>query len=77
MTAKQKYEISLDEVLLRRALKFAANEGTTLEDIIADHLTGLVGRRRTAREKIYRDYEAPAEVVEQLRAEWLTKHDLD
>ena len=64
-------EISVDDELLRRAEKFAASNGTTIEVLIVDHLTGLVGRRRTVREQIYRDYEPPAEVVERLQTEWL------
>ena len=52
-------KITLERELLRRAEKLAATNGTTVEALIREHLTDRVGRRRTVREQIYRDYEPP------------------
>ncbi len=62
--------ISIDDKLLQLTKDYAEKNGTTVEALVQQHLTGLVGRRRTVREQIYRGYEPPTEVVERLQAEW-------
>ena len=70
-------KITLDDELLRRVVKFAESEGTTVEALLIDHLNGIVGRRRTVREQLYRDYEPPAEVIGRLQSEWLAGSNKD
>ena len=69
--------ITLDDELLRRVEKFATAQGATIEAVVNDHLTILVGRRRTVREQLYQDYEPPAEVIGRLQAEWLAESNKD
>jgi hypothetical protein len=63
--------LMLDDELLRKARQFADEHGTTLEALLAEHLSVLAdraGRRLTLREQIYVDASPPEEVIEALRA---------
>jgi hypothetical protein len=68
--------LSVEEDLLRKAHTYAAEHGTTLEALLAEHLAMLAdraGRRLTAREQIYVDHRPHEQVVEALPAERLGK----
>jgi FMN phosphatase YigB (HAD superfamily) len=65
-------EVTVDEALLHKARQYADEHGTTLEALLAEHLSELAdraGRRLTVREQTYVDYRPPEEVVEALRTE--------
>jgi hypothetical protein len=63
----QEITLSIDEELLCKARRFAAERETTLEALIVEHLAVLAdraGRRSTVREQTYVDC-APSEEVKQ------------
>jgi hypothetical protein len=65
-------EVTVDEALLHKARQYADEHGTTVEALLAKHLSELAdraGRRLTVREQTYVDYRPPEEVVEALRAQ--------
>jgi hypothetical protein len=64
--------LAIEEGLLRKARQYADEQGTTLEALLAEHLTQLAdraGRRLTVREQTYVDYRPSEEAVEALRTE--------
>lgn len=63
---------SIDDKLLRLTKDYAEKNSTTVEAIVQQHLADLIGRKRTVREQIYRDYEPSPEVVERLQVDWET-----
>ncbi len=65
-------EVEVDEGLLRRARQYADEHGTTLEVLLAEHVSVLAdraGRRLTVREQTYVDCSPSDAVIETLRAE--------
>ena len=67
--------ISIDDKLLLLAKNYAEKNSTIVEAMVQQHLADLVGRKRTVREQIYRDYEPSPEVVERLQVHWETELD--
>jgi hypothetical protein len=55
-------EVTVDEALLHKARQYADEHGTTVEALLAKHLSVLAdraGRRLTVREQTYVDYRPP------------------
>jgi len=64
--------VTMDEAVFDKARQYADEHRTTLEALLAEHLSVLAdraGRRLTLREQTYVDYRPPDAVVEALSAE--------